>query len=289
MTVVKACGGLGNQMFQYATARAYSLRNSARIVFDLSLFRNDKSRDFELGMLRINNLVTRHERTRPCQEIDFHLLRVAKRFRLLCKLLKWYVEYQMFYDPALLERRNLKVIFGYFQSEKYFLHIRQTLLDEFRPREDSSRYISEYRNKIVESSSSVSLHVRRGDLLDEENFKVHGICSSEYYQSALELLEQKIGEFTLFVFSDDYKWCEENIRYLDKVLVDSSRSCSGIEDIYLMSICSHNIIANSTFSWWGAWLNQSAAKIVIAPKKWFADADRESEATDLVPSDWIRI
>jgi len=148
---------------------------------------------------------------------------------------------------------------------------------------------AEKMNQQILSSNSVSLHIRRGDYVqNQEANKFHGICSPEYYSQAMNLIEQKIENPHYFVFSDEVGWVRENIKFNYPVDFVSGNSISEAEELSLMSKCKHNIIANSSFSWWGTWLNTSPEKIVIAPKKWIENTDL-ADASDLIPKEWIKI
>ncbi|MDD3060131.1 MAG: alpha-1,2-fucosyltransferase, partial [Sulfurimonas sp.] len=141
----------------------------------------------------------------------------------------------------------------------------------------------------IQSSNSVSLHVRRGDYVSNKNAtSYHGVSSLDYYYNAIETISKKISNPILYIFSDDIPWVRENlIVSLPIVFIENTNTDRPFEDIYLMSLCKHNIIANSTFSWWGAYLNSNLEKNVIAPKKWFNDPVINTE--DLIPSSWTRI
>jgi hypothetical protein len=138
----------------------------------------------------------------------------------------------------------------------------------------------------IESCNSISLHVRRGDYVQNKiTNQFHGLCSLKYYNNAIHYIEMKIKNIEIFVFSDDISWCKENLKYnLPIHFMDTNDAHS---DLYLMTKCKHNIIANSSFSWWGAWLNTNKEKIVIAPKQWFADQSVITQ--DIIPAQWIKL
>ena len=136
---------------------------------------------------------------------------------------------------------------------------------------------------------AVSLHIRRGDYVSNPvTNNYHGTCSLAYYKKAVLLLKEKIENPSFFIFSDDLLWARENLDFInDMTFIDLDKSIPDHEEMHLMSQCKHNIIANSSFSWWGAWLNENSDKIVIAPKKWFSDNTINTE--DLIPAKWMRI
>ena len=183
---------------------------------------------------------------------------------------------------------------GYWQNEDYFKDIREDILEcfTFNP-EGIDQKNKETAEKMM-TSNSVSLHVRRGDYLTSAYQHVYSnICSVQYYKRATEYICQNIDNLFFFIFSDDIEWCKENIRELfgdgfDEsriAFIDYNHGDQSYLDMYLMSKCRHHIIANSTFSWWGAWLGTNEDKIVVAPDRWFANHD----VTDIICDDWVRI
>jgi hypothetical protein len=192
------------------------------------------------------------------------------------------------FDPSMLEAKGNIYLEGYWQSEKYFVAIRDILLREFAfkyEQDAKSRDIT----KQIQKTESVSLHIRRGDYVhDPLTNQVHGLCSLEYYQKAVSYITQKIPNCHFYIFSDDHSWVSENFK-LDYpfTLVDHNDASRNYEDLRLMSLCRHNIIANSSFSWWGAWLNTNHEKIVCAPKKWFNEPTLDTK--DLIPESWVKI
>ena len=141
---------------------------------------------------------------------------------------------------------------------------------------------------MIKSTNAVSIHFRRGDYVDQpETNKTHGTCTKEYYQKAVDLMASRIVNPHFFLFSDEPEWIKENF----STAIPSTHVAGypGFIDMYLMGLCRHNIIANSSFSWWGAWLNINPDKIVIAPTQWFAIDEINNKAVDLVPSNWIRL
>lgn len=173
---------------------------------------------------------------------------------------------------------------GYMQSEKYFLHNRNLILNLFAPTPEIADYIKTKYSTIF-NQEVLSIHVRRGDYVNLPNH--HPLISPEYYSKAVEYITSKINIGRYVVFSDDINYC--------RTIFGESEDITYIEgeedyiDLYLMSMCQHNIIANSTFSWWGAWLNQNPNKIVVAPERWFGTARADLNIKDLIPETWIKI
>jgi hypothetical protein len=172
---------------------------------------------------------------------------------------------------------------GYWQTEKYFLVNRQKLLNDFCLKQSLSAVANNLANH-AKSVCSVSIHVRRGDYLNYSN--TFNIQSVDYYQRAINVLKNKLVSPIFFVFSDDITWCKANLSFAnDLIFIDES--IADYEQLTLMSLCSHHIIANSSFSWWGAWLGLNQDKVVIAPQNWFAD--HALTVNDIVPNDWLKL
>lgn len=292
MVVVKLYGGLGNQMFQYAAGRALVSEPSSQLMYEGEYFRSPEKFGsvwpYQLNVLKTHCEEWKHP-VLPEKVFNYY-------FRLLRKLdakglkvsRKYFFEKSEGYDEKFHALKGDIFLNGYFQSEKYFLGIKNVLQEEFTPREN----IGTQNEKIIDemkSQESVSLHFRRGDYISNpEAAKVHGLCSPEYYQKALETISQQKTNLHFYLFSDDPNWVKENIKINGALtVVDHNKGMNSFLDMYLMSQCKHNITANSSFSWWGAWLNRNPSKIVIAPQKWYASKDYKTDS--LVPQSWLRI
>ena len=200
-----------------------------------------------------------------------------------------YVKEKYFhFDPDILSVPNNSYLEGYWASEKYFQDISDVIRKEFILK-NTPDAINKAMMKRISSCNSISIHVRRNDYVeDKKTNDFHGVCGLEYYNKAVSMIGKKIKNPTFFVFSDDPEWCKINLRLdFPTDYVTHNLGKKDYEDMRLMSACKHNIIANSSFSWWGAWLNNNSNKIVVAPKKWFADAS--TNTADLVPKQWSRI
>jgi len=192
------------------------------------------------------------------------------------------------FDSRILELKGDVHLHGYWQSEKYFKDIRETILEDFTP----IRPLRGRNQKVLDeigSSSSISVHVRRGDyVIDPQTNKFHGICGPEYYKKAVEIIAKKVKSPVFYFFSDDIDWVKNNLRTKFKnVYVDWNQGDQSFVDMQLMSHCRHHILANSSFSWWGAWLNRNPHKIVVAPERWFQE--RSLDTRDLIPEGWLKI
>jgi hypothetical protein len=199
----------------------------------------------------------------------------------------FYIERSLTFDPGLRLRKPPLYLEGYFQSARYFQDVRDELMSEFVPSRalsDENRHIL----RMINDSESISIHVRRADYVaDPANLRKHGVCGETYYHAAADRILQICHRPSWFVFSDDMEWAREHVRLPGQMVHVSHNASEPEMDMHLMANCQHNICANSSFSWWGAWLNANTNKTVIAPAAWFASRDLSSE--DLVPVDWERI
>lgn len=300
MIVVRLEGGLGNQMFQYAIGRQISLINKTELKFDLSGFDKNKNvsevirKDLRLSIFDSPiNIATQQEignvRNSKLPLIEKLLYRLQKR-----KNIPYYRKNELFesqwfkFDRNILKAGKNAYLTGYWQSFHYFHAIRTILLKDFAFKTHPDTKLYPYLNEI-NKQNSISLHIRRGDYIkNPETFNLHGICSPEYYQAAIKEITAKVNNPVFYIFSDDPEWVKENFAMsFPCIFVLQTPAEHDFFDMYLMSLCKHNIIANSSFSWWGAWLNNNPKKIVIAPKQWMANPGIDT--TDLIPTNWIRL
>jgi hypothetical protein len=301
---VSILGGLGNQMFQYAAAKALACRHGVELAVDESSFRTYALRPFMLDRLQIPELdasVGKHSLNEPMRAKNFAIMQWrnrADRFlaRLglaqLAKAHGTYSEPHLHFDPDFFALGSTVSLYGYFQSERYFGDIAGQLRGYFRPREPLGLPAQAVADMIARADMPVSIHVRRGDYVKSaETARVHGSLGAAYYRKALKVLQGTIDTpITAFVFSDDAAAAEAVLDFASRenlvhVRGDPDRSW---EDMALMALCRHHIIANSSFSWWGAWLDPSPDKVVIAPREWFTPAElRRRNTCDLYPPDWI--
>lgn len=275
MIIVNIIGGLGNQMFQYATGLSLAMSKNTSLKLDTSGFDKYDLHNYSLDNFAISSV--------KATKLEIFLLKLRKIILLKDSE---FIESKFNFNEDLFDQENPVYLRGYWQSEKYFKSIRDKLVIEFLPKNPISSYSQGILEKIRSSNCSISLHVRRGDYLLTQNQKIHGVCSLKYYESAITFMEKSFEHPTFFVFSDDIEWAKNNLIFNSSVVwVDGNDSSRNFEDIYLMSCCMHNVIANSSFSWWGAWLNSNANKKVIAPKAWFQTP--KHDISDLYCSNWI--
>jgi hypothetical protein len=292
MIIVKLIGGLGNQMFQYAAGRQLAKIKNVVLKLDKSDLGITKEgityREVEIDLLNAKIDWASNEDLNRFQLSKFRGIRVLQRkFPSLFK--KAYVtEAGHRYIKEFYNFPKDSYLNGYWQSELYFRNIRKELLQEFIPKNKLSQKNEEVLSRI-KTVNSVSIHFRRGDYLSNANAaKFHGVMSLDYYLNAVQIINSKLVNPEFFVFSDEPEWVKENFKLDFPVhYIDFNKGKEAVFDLALMSNCKHNIIANSSFSWWGAWLNNNSEKMVIAPKKWFSDAS--ADCKDIVPEDWITI
>ena len=293
--IVQTIGGLGNQLFQYAFARAVSYKLKTDFFLNWVPFGTKYFKGHEYSLQHFNIKV------RMAKSYSFggfvwikkhHRLfnAIYEHLRLRRFLFPFYYQEKSFaFDPDVFSRKGNTYFDGFWQTEKYFKDIGDELRKEIsliKPLSEYSQIVSEE----IKATNAVSLHVRRADLVfDPEMNAFHGICSLDYYKKAVAYVTDQITSPHFFIFSDDYEWAVENFKFLQHPYTCIKNGADkNYEDITLMSKCKHHIIANSSFSWWGAWLNPSAEKIVIAPKRWFANAPK-ADIKDLIPDNWIKI
>lgn len=297
MIVVQLLGGLGNQMFQYALGRQLALKNSAELKLDISEFAEYKLHAYGLNNFNISqNFASPQEIKTLKYGANNPIITLAEKYlnKIAFRIMKksvfkraTFIEEQDFaFSTDILDLTGEIYLKGYWQSEKYFQEIKKTIYQDFAitvsPDAENSALISE-----IKSCCAVSLHVRRGDYItNPTSNKLYTCCSPTYYNNALKRIKKNYPEAKFFIFSDDPDWAESNLSIANSKIVRCNNADKNYADLRLMSLCKHNIIANSTFSWWGAWLNQNADKIVIAPQKWFND---DKNTADLIPENWIRI
>lgn len=294
MIIVKLVGGLGNQLFQYAFARSVS----SRLKTKFSLDRNPFDTYYTLHKYSLGHFNIKQSFAKDSDFCGFVWVRKQnklfdifyKYLRAKSKILPFYYPEQRFhFDPSVFSK-NQTYFDGFWQTEKYFKEIEKDLIEELTLTEPLSSYSQEILEKI-KTSNAVSLHVRRADYITNKHANtVFGTCSMDYYKKAIEHVTKHTTLPTFFIFSDDYAWAVENFKFLIyPVICVQNTAEKNYEDLILMSSCKHNIIANSSFSWWGAWLNQNKEKIVIAPTKWFSTQKTTTSTEDIIPDAWIKI
>lgn len=293
--IIEILGGLGNQMFQFALAKILSEKNDSELLVDTNFYDENSEnlknfpRYFSIDIFDLSyNVVTEKEKN------PFKNLSVKNRInrKMGLNYPKTFKEKSFNFDPELLNIKAPIFLKGYFQSYRYFSGVENKIRELYEfPYEKFDSRNEEIKSRIL-AKTSVSVHIRRGDYVENrKTLDFHGNCSVEYYKNAIEYLLRTVKDFNLIFFSDDMKWVQNQFNDLphEKIFVTGNLHENSWKDMYLMSLCHHNIIANSSFSWWAAWLNKHPEKKVIAPKFWFANRDQEQKSLDLLPPDWIRI
>lgn len=283
MVITRIFGGLGNQMFQYACGRALALRNGSELVLDERDFFAGPGQEPGLRHLNIVSGDVPADKLPPSKKQRLRYL-VWRTLRLPPRIVR---EQGMAFDPRIIALTGDVFLHGYWQSEHYFSDFAQTLRHELSVK-TSPDDVNAALLRQIGAEPAVSLHIRRGDYVTNPKANaLHGTCSSAYYNRAADLIAERMDEKPVFyVFSDEPQWVAANLDLpFDIRIVEHNGGDRNYEDMRLMSACRHHIVANSSFSWWGAWLNPSESKIVVAPEKWFAGPDRFNP--DIIPEGWL--
>jgi hypothetical protein len=244
MVTCTLIGGLGNRMFQIAAAVSLSIDNGDDYVIDTS------------------KVIAPHD---DIDYIDFYdktIFAKIKKSSINYSDFNFYYEPNFHYNPIIM-KNNIN-LYGYFQSEKYFLENKEKIVEVFINDEYINEIKKNWKNKL---NNSLSIHVRRQDYTNSNNS--YPVQDMNYFNNAVNIIESNSIVDNIFIFSDDVKWCKENFKENEKIIFIENNN--DVYDLYLMSLCSNNIICNSTFSWWGSYLNKNIHKNIIVPKKWFSD------------------
>lgn len=298
MVTVFLRGGLGNQMFQYAIGLSLAKKNNTALALD-TVFLNDRLprprftyRTYDLDIFTIKPQFTRISEFSnavplPGVWLGLDFAMTGATF-LLGDRTVIREKQEGSFDPAVLNAPRSVFLWGRWQSEKYFRRASSEVRDAFQfriPLEAEAAVLA----KEVQKTNAISVHVRRGDYATFKNVLSHmGSTDLAYYRRALSYIATRVNNPSFFVFSDDIEWCKKKMpQDFPLTFVDpASAGFKGGFHLQLMSLCKHHIIANSTFSWWGAWLDRNPQKIVVAPRRWYADARK---GDDIVPERWIRL
>ena len=276
IVTLRVSGGLGNQLFQYAAARALAIRCNADLALDLSFYHGGRHRNFELNQFPITAEFRALPKSKFRAKVSRMVSSLSSRPLYREKSFHYSSEFEQLDAPIVLD--------GYFQSFKYFTSCANEIRKELNPPELGGAYNLSMVDAISSQQSAI-LHVRRGDYVTNPKAKgTFAECTLDYYRQALANLP---ANCPLFVFSDDILWARQNLNLGESaVFIGDGTPRSGIEDLKLMSLGHHHMIANSTFSWWGAWLAGPDKGLTIAPERWFVDDGIND--VDLFPVDWIR-
>lgn len=286
MIVVKLKGGLGNQMFQYATGLAVTLAQKEELKLDTTGYDDPRyvsantPRQYRMFPFNLSSGIAT---PKEVKKYKYPLSIFSKGMRFInFRILK---RHNVDFDASYFKKAH-RYVEGYFQSEKNFLSIKDKVLKEFTLQKESEDFLLE-KNKI-DRTRSVSVHIRRGDYVsDLKTYIVHGVCSREYYERAMALMRSKTENPIFYFFSDDIDWVKKEFGEHPDFKYVSNTKLGDYEELMLMASCAHNIIANSSFSWWGSYLNQNPSKIVIAPKRWVNKSP--DPHPNIIPESWARV
>lgn len=294
MTIISnMVGGLGNQMFQYAAGRALAESHDVELLLDTRMFKEyGLHNGYELERLFCidSRVASDSEITKL---IGWRASRIGRRILAdgyfpVIQGRNYYKERHISFNKEFFALPHDCYLKGYWQSDCYFRDYEALIRKQFRFKIPYSCNNHSVAAKIQSHTNTVSLHVRRGDYVaNARTNAVHGTCTPDYYHRAMIEIGNRFSNVTYFVFSDDVEWAKENLTIRDECyFVRHNAGQESYNDMRLMSLCNHHIIANSSFSWWGAWLNPSLNKIVIAPQRWFANG---ADCSTHVPENWLRI
>ena len=290
MVIVRLIGGLGNQLFQYAAGRRVAHIHNIPLKLDITWFESNKLRKYRLDHFNIiADIASPDDIARlKCRK---GLARFISRFAERCQ--PYYRrsvvrERFLHFDSNILKVSPNVYLEGYWGTEKYFKDIEAVIRREFTVKTQPSVANTAMAERISHVPA-VSVHIRRGDFISNPStHQFHGVCSLDYYSKAADMIAEMVERPHFFVFSDDPQWAQENLKLKHPITFVTHNSVDeDYEDLRLMSLCKYHIIANSTFSWWGAWLSSNPDKVVIAPHKWFNNPNLDT--TDLFPDIWIKI
>lgn len=289
MIIVKLMGGLGNQMFQYAFGKLLETKFNSSVFFDKSWFDQKfegiTPRDFGLDIFNISLhfIDSKQLFFRDYQHSWFKILKQKIKGKTVCN--KIYEDSFSFEQIKLKKKYYLE---GYWQNHEYYKGVRDKVAKEFLFPAFSNTKDNNLQNMIC-NSESVAVHIRRGDYVKSpKTNKYHGTCSMEYYKKAVNKILFEIPDAKFFLFTDDPDYVKSNFGFLSDWVLVSDNIRSEADELNFMHLCKHFIIANSSFSWWGAWLSQNTNKTVIAPKQWYKNPEA-NEKCKIVPEEWEKI
>ena len=294
MKIVVAFGGLGNVMFYYALANAYRQKGVKSFVFvsKTNLEHYNYSLKVVFPHISLWGNLNCFEKVyysiiQRIRDFQYKKYKVPHKCLLAPFSGLYYDQDPVKYVPSIFDNlESNQYLNGHFQSYKFFEEYRNSILEELQ---FSTEALSDKTKAVAEdmqSCNSVSIHVRRGDYMNGYYYEMLGkICDVAYYQRAIDAINERVSHPRFYVFSDDPQFVADNLKIENATYVDFNRGKDSWQDMYLMSQCKHNIIANSTFSWWGAWLNRNPQKIVVAPNRWFANMEND----EIVLPEWYRM
>lgn len=292
MIIVNLTGGLGNQMFQYAAAKRVSIKTNSilKLHFTDALFCTSRRYLLDCFSLKENFATNKEIRLMgfPTSLFGRFVFRLMKELKLNFLYQKVISESPKFHDKNSLLLEGDRYIEGFWQNERYFNDIKRDIISSFSFSAKESKGNRALIKKISKANS-VSVHIRRGDYINNKTVsKIYNTLDKNYYKKAIKIIKRRISNPLFFIFSDDIIWAKEKFIFINNsIFVEINNGKQDYEDMRLISRCKYNIISNSTFSWWGAWLNQYPKKIVICPKRWFNN--KKMNENNPSCEGWVRI
>lgn len=283
MIIIKINGGLGNQLFQYAVGKRLAEKHQIELKFDISEYTDGYYRKYRLGNFNIEGKIASKEEINQFKKNNWQ--------KILEKIKPYYKRTTIKYSGYGFDKNILKLganvyLDGYWQNEKYFLDISDIIKQKFTLKNALSPIAQDLQKKTL-NCNSVSIHIRRGDYITSSKFsKIYKLLPWDYYANAIKKISIEVSSPIFFIFSDDIEWIKNNTAIPSPNIIVSRNELNDYEELFLMSSCRHNIIANSSFSWWGAWLNSNPNKIIIGPKAWFNFCDNDQ---GIMPESWLKI
>ena len=287
MVIVQLSGGLGNQMFEYALYLRLKAEGRQVKIDDSTCYGHEGERPLQLGWVFgvTYDRASEEEIRRMTDSFPDPVSRIRRK--LLGRKNLSYREADVNFDPEVLKKEPA-LLEGCFQSERYFAPVADQVREAYCFRKERL-HLTEQAEVLAErisDSPAVSVHVRRGDYLDASHGGMYtGICTEGYYQKAMDRIRKSVPDAVFYVFSNDTDWAKAHFSGKDCVVAEGGTEDTGYQDMYLMSLCQHHIIANSSFSWWGAWLGRNPGKKVIAPDRWL----NGTECRDIYTENMIRL
>ena len=296
MIIVRLIGGLGNQLFQYTIGRILSIKNEVPLYLDTSAYDNPDSRSCKLYYYNIKAAVATKDKIENINNLYESNALYAKFYRQAEKRFlpkhRWYYykedEYYK-YEPALMKVSSPILLEGFWQHHRYYEHIYPEIWEELTLKEAYKKDNTGVLSEIEQNAAAVSIHIRRGDYVsDPNNLNWFGVMPVSYYYKAIDYINNKIKSPVYYVFSDDLNWVKRNLNIKGQTVYVDIEGGKDYLELDAMSKCRHNIIANSSFSWWGAFLNKSPGKIVVAPATWLANEEANKRVEIQFPG-WIKM
>lgn len=295
MIYTRLISGLGNQLFQYAIGRQVSLLNKAPLKLDISFFASQSLRSYKLDVyntkaelatqVEVETLLERYSSqslsAKVLRRLDSHL---PKRYRRLFRESEWWI-----YEPELFQTTSPVYLDGYWQHYKYFENLDPLIRDELTLKNSYPTGAQAIRQAIERDKGAVAVHVRRGDYITDTNANAFmGVIPISYYQQAMAYITARVPNVHFYFFSDEPAWVRQHLLSGSNMSVVEVENGTDYLDLDLMSKCAHNIIANSSFSWWGAFLNRNPDKLIVAPRQWVVP-NEVNQKIELVPPSWVKL